>query len=316
MAAPDELRFQEFEEAAQLLSATPDATTPRAGEERPSHAAVTVGAEESEPADDTDTTELLRGQRQPRSFWTFEYYRGFFDVDTHQVLERIKGSVTPLPGKNFVRHHLRNNPDLYGPFWICATLVFAVAISGNLSHLTEKRASPNYRYSPQFHNVTIAATLIYCYAGLVPLALWGFLRWRQNHGSFAGAYSFLETVCVYGYSLSAYVPTAVLWLIPAAWLQWLLLAVAALLSASVLALTFWPLLRDDNRVTALAVVAAVVSLHALLAVGCKLYFFQRPPSAGPAPSPLHTTEGAEGLRSRAPQLPGTNVSLPGAHPAR
>ncbi|NWS64459.1 YIPF1 protein, partial [Chunga burmeisteri] len=238
--------------------------------------------------------QLLGGQRQPRSFWTFEYYQGFFDVDTHQVtvpvgaaagtgthrprlrlcrgprqvLERIKGSVTPLPGKNFVRHHLRNNPDLYGPFWICATLVFAVAISGNLSHLTEKRASPNYRYSPQFHNVTIAATLIYCYAGLVPLALWGFLRWRQNHGSFAGAYSFLETVCVYGYSLSAYVPTAVLWLIPAAWLQWLLLAVAALLSASVLALTFWPLLRDDNRVTALAVVAAVVSLHALLAVGC------------------------------------------------
>lgn len=55
--------------------------------------------------------------------------------------------------------------------------------------------------------VTIAATLIYCYAWLVPLALWGFLRWRQSHG--AGAYSFLETVCVYGYSLSAYIPTAV-----------------------------------------------------------------------------------------------------------
>lgn len=142
-----------------------------------------------------------------------------------------------------------------GPFWICATLVFALAVSGNLSHLTEKRASPTYHYSPQFHNgegpegagssptargggagppdgacptlapsrgpqpcpnplvscpptpVTIAATLIYCYAWLVPLALWGFLRWRQSHG--AGAYSFLETVCVYGYSLSAYVPTAV-----------------------------------------------------------------------------------------------------------
>lgn len=62
----------------------------------------------------------------------------------------------------------------------------------------------------------------------------------------------------------------VLWLIPAAWLQWLLLAVAALLSASVLALTFWPLVRADGRATALAVVAAVVSLHTLLAVGCKV----------------------------------------------
>ncbi|NXN73884.1 YIPF1 protein, partial [Himantopus himantopus] len=236
--------------------------------------------------------QLLGEQRRPQSFWTFEYYQTFFDVDTRQVtvpvgarcrqrrspprlrlcprprqvLERIRGSVTPLPGKNFVRHHLRNNPDLYGPFWICATLVFALAVSGNLSHLTEKRTSPTYRYSPQFHNVTIAATLIYCYAGLVPLALWGFLRWRQSRGP--GAYSFLETICVYGYSLSAYVPTAVLWLIPAAWLQWLLLAVAALLSASVLAITFWPLVRADGRATALAVVAAIVSLHALLAVGC------------------------------------------------
>ncbi|NWX49275.1 YIPF1 protein, partial [Steatornis caripensis] len=208
--------------------------------------------------------QLLGERRQPRSFWTFEYYQAFFDVDTQQVLERIKGSVTPLPGKNFVRHRLRNNPDLYGPFWICATLAFALAVSGNLSHLTEKGAAPAYRYSPQFHNVTIAATLIYCYAWLVPLALWGFLRWRQSPSTF----TLLETVCVYGYSLSAYIPAAVLWLIPAAWLQWLLLAVAALLSAAVLALTFWPLVRANGRATALAVVATVVSLHALLAVGC------------------------------------------------
>ncbi|NWI68023.1 YIPF1 protein, partial [Todus mexicanus] len=239
---------------------------------------------------------LLGARRQrPQSFWTFEYYQTFFDVDTQQVLERIKGSVTPLPGKNFVRHRLRDNPDLYGesravptpepgtgaggsavtpraavpgPFWICATLALAVAIAGNLSHLTEKRTSPGYRYSPQFHNVTVAATLVFCYAALVPLALWGFLRWRHSPGNAAGTYSFLETVCAYGYSLSAYVPAAVLWLIPAPWLQWLLLAVAALLSAAVLAITFWPPARADSRATALAVVAAVVSLHTLLAVGC------------------------------------------------
>lgn len=31
-----------------------------------------------------------------------------------QVLDRIKGSLLPRPGHNFVRHHLRNRPDLYG----------------------------------------------------------------------------------------------------------------------------------------------------------------------------------------------------------
>ncbi|KAM9214365.1 protein YIPF2 [Leptosomus discolor] len=315
MAAPDELRFDEFEAATELLAATPDAATPRAGEGRPSPSTtVAVGPDDGDPGDDGDTTELLGGQRWPRSFWTLEYYQAFFDVDTQQVLERIKGSVTPLPGKNFVRHRLRNNPDLYGPFWICATLAFALAVSGNLAHLPEKRAAPGYRYSPQFHHVTVAATLIYSYAGLVPLALWGFLRWRQSPG--AGAYSLLETLCAYGYSLSAYVPTAVLWLIPAAWLQWLLLAVATLLSAAVLALTFWPPARADGRATALAVVATVIALHALLAVGCKLYFFQRPPVAAAPASPPHATAGAEGLRSRVPQPPGTASALPGPHPAR
>lgn len=32
------------------------------------------------------------------------------------MLDRIKGSLLPLPGKNFVRHHLRNDPDLYGEY--------------------------------------------------------------------------------------------------------------------------------------------------------------------------------------------------------
>lgn len=31
-----------------------------------------------------------------------------------QVLDRVKGSVTPLPGRNFIKHYLRSNPDLYG----------------------------------------------------------------------------------------------------------------------------------------------------------------------------------------------------------
>lgn len=31
-----------------------------------------------------------------------------------QVLDRIKGLLLPRPGHNFVRHHLRNRPDLYG----------------------------------------------------------------------------------------------------------------------------------------------------------------------------------------------------------
>uniref|UniRef100_A0A8C6YX77 Protein YIPF n=1 Tax=Nothoprocta perdicaria TaxID=30464 RepID=A0A8C6YX77_NOTPE len=171
--------------------------------------------------------QLLAGQKQPRNFWSFDFYRSFFDVDTAQVLERIRGSV--LPGKNFVRHRLRNNPDLYGPFWICVTLALALAGGSHLSHVLG--TAPTSPSGSQIHKVTVAAALAFGYAGLAPLALWGFLRWQP--GSRPAPYSLLETVSAYGYSLAACVPAAVLWAIPAAWLQWLLLAPAALLPASV-----------------------------------------------------------------------------------
>lgn len=57
--------------------------------------------------------------------------------------------------------------------------------------------------------MSIAATVIYAYAWLVPLALWGFLLWRNSKVMNIVSYSFLEIVCVYGYSLFIYIPTAV-----------------------------------------------------------------------------------------------------------
>lgn len=57
--------------------------------------------------------------------------------------------------------------------------------------------------------VTVAGITIYCYAWLVPLALWGFLRWRKGIQERMGPYTYLETVCVYGYSLFVFIPTVV-----------------------------------------------------------------------------------------------------------
>lgn len=43
-----------------------------------------------------------------------------------------------------------------------------------------------------------------------------------------------------------------------------------LISGSVLVLTFWPVVRDDTKVMAVATVATIVVLHTLLAIGCKV----------------------------------------------
>ncbi|XP_041091655.1 protein YIPF2 [Polyodon spathula] len=274
MATPDDLQFEEFEEAAQLLSANPEAVTRSAldlsSTERVRRVRVNLSEEEGED----EEGELLSGQKQQPNFWSFDYYQSFFNIDTLQVLDRIKGSLLPLPGKNFVKHHLRNNPDLYGPFWICATLVFTVAISGNLSTFLLQMGDPKYHYRPQFHKVSVAGVSVFSYAWLVPLALWGFLQWRSSSNPSVTSYSFLETVCVYGYSLFIYIPTSILWIIPVDWLRWLLILLAMALSGSVLVLTFWPVIRDDTKPSSIATVTAILLLHALLAVGCKTYFFQ------------------------------------------
>ena len=67
-------------------------------------------------------------------------------------------------------------------------------------------------YSPALLNwfcdsvvVTLAAVAIFSYASLVPTALWGVLLWRKSNAG----YSFLEILCVYGYSLFIYIPISV-----------------------------------------------------------------------------------------------------------
>ncbi|XP_028972588.2 protein YIPF1 [Esox lucius] len=296
------LQFTEFDEADRALEDSRDATTIRIEDtdterhkpQKQRRSAPVMSFEEDPLAND-DQTELLSGQKKSAPFWTFEYYQTFFDVETHQVKERILGSLLPWPGKNFVRLYIHNNPDLYGPFWICATLVFVIAICGNISDFLVYLGNPQYKYVPEFRKVTIAATAIYSYAWLVPLFLWGVLVWRNSKVINMVSYSFLEIVCVYGYCLAIYIPAVVLWIIPNEAVRWLSIAVALFLSGSVLVLTFWPAVRDDQPRVAIAIMVAIVVLHTLLAVGCKAYFFKTLEVEQTAPVGIQTNSSLSSL---------------------
>lgn len=281
----DPFQFQEFEEAGSLLDANRDATTISIDDEdvksqRNKNAAGFNTYDDDEEEDAVgadDNAELLSGQKKSAPIWTFEYYQKLFDVETHNVKDRIIGSLLPWPGKNFIHVHLRRNPDLYGPFWICTTLVFVIAISGNISNFLVNLGKPHYRYTPEFGKVTIAATAIFSYAWLVPLAVWGLLLWRSNKIMNLVTYSFMEILCVYGYSLTVYIPAAILCIIPYEWLRWCSIMVALCLSGSVLMITFWPAVRDDNPKVFVAILVGIELLNALLAVGCTTYFFSKTP---------------------------------------
>jgi len=247
--------------------------------------------------DDDDKTDLLKEDKRTPSFWTFEYYQQYFDVDTHQVLHRILGSMIPNPKTNYLQQHIRPNPDLYGPFWICTTLVFTTAIAGNLANYFQS-IGHEYTWHYDFHKVTFAATAIYSYWWIIPTIIWGLLMWR---GSQAG-YTYLEMICVYGYSLAIYVPISILWTIQVSWLQWLLVLLGMGLSGAVLVITFWPAIRDDNKQFAILTVVLILLFHGLLAIGFVLYFFHVPADISdiiPAANGSDTTV-ASILASKAP----------------
>ncbi|KAL8572527.1 hypothetical protein ACOMHN_019566 [Nucella lapillus] len=249
-------------------------------------------AADSDEEDDGEKTEFLK-EKKNASFWTFEYYQQFFDVETMQVGGRILGSMIPRPGRNYLETHIRPNPDLYGPFWICTTLVFTTAIAGNLANYLQA-AGTNYHWAYDFHKVTFAATAIFSYWWVVPFILFGLLWLRGN----PERYTFLELICLYGYSLAIYIPISLLWVIPVSWLQWLLVVLGAVLSGSALLLAVWPAVRGDKKQVAMGAMVMIFLLHGALAMGFMLYFFHVPSQA-----PGNTT-------TLAPPTTNTTTTLP------
>jgi len=231
------------------------------------------------------------------NFMTLAFYRQFFDVSTSDVQERLLWSVTPRPAATaeFVRKRIRPNPDLYGPFWVCVTLIFSVAISGNVASYLQAAVSHDdsmkgFRWHYDFHKVTLAATAVFAYAWLVPAALY-MAMWAKaennggddnNEGTSTPSptqISFVELLCIYGYSLSIFIPVSVLWTIQISGLQWFLCGAAFLLSSGVLVFALWNNSVKDSGVRknfGFVLIAVVIALHLLLALGFMLYFFHVP----------------------------------------
>lgn len=223
---------------------------------------------------DNPLEEGIEQSSKKTPFWSLGFFQNLFDVDTDQVLNRLYGALVPFP-KSFLQHHVNGKPDLYGPFWICTTLVFSIAISGNLAnYLQAGAANENYHWKYDFHAVTLSATAIYSYAWIVPLGLWGVLKWMvpEEH-----RLSFLDLLCVYGYSLTIYIPVSVFWVIQLSWLQWLLALVGAGLSATVLITSIWPAISQIEARRYL-VLGVILVLHTVLAAGFMLYFFHASPT--------------------------------------
>lgn len=236
---------------------------------------------------DTNSTprqdEAIPSDVPKKSLWSVEYFQRFFDVDTVDVKNRIIGSLLPRKS-NLLKDEMKLRPDLYGPFWISVTLVFTIAISGNIANYLQHK-NIHYKWKYDFHLVSYAASTIFFYISLVPLTLWGLFKWSWKDSVEASeAPSALELICLYGYSLFIYIPASILWTIQISWLQWFLVLVATCLSGTVLLLTLSTSLNSSKHKLILGVI--ILGMHLMLAAGFMLFFFHVPQATFDHPQPV------------------------------
>lgn len=103
----------------------------------------------------------------------------------------------------------------------------------------------------------------------MPTFLYFYFRWYLQRNE----YAFLELLCIYGYSLTIFIPVSILWIIPIIWLQWLLTIMSSLISGSVLIVTFWSTVNASRKRFFALSMLALLFIHLLMAISIMLVFF-------------------------------------------
>ncbi|CAI9272649.1 unnamed protein product [Lactuca saligna] len=195
--------------------------------------------------------------------FTVAAYQPYFDVDTSDILERIKDSFFPFKGT--FSQKTATTPDLYGPFWICTTLIFASASIGTcVTYLARKLHHLEWDYD--IHLLTWSASVLYGYAVVVPIALYIILKY------FSAPLGLAQLLCLYGYSLFIFIPAVFLSIIPVEAIRWVVTGVAGFMSAMFVASNLKTHIVSAGEKW-FWIVAGIFLLQLALSIVLKLYLF-------------------------------------------
>lgn len=122
-----------------------------------------------------------------------DHYQEYFNVTTQDVLQRLLFSLIPFRSK--LVDAINNNPDIYGPFWIYATMIYLLGYAENM-HNYWTVGSKNFEYD--FKSVSTAFFVVYGVGFGVPLALAFLMKYVSET-----QLKFIEVQCIYGYAFSS-----------------------------------------------------------------------------------------------------------------
>ena len=200
-----------------------------------------------------------------RGWCSLALLQPYFDVDTRDVAGRLKLASLGVAGTGFLGS-LEGKTDLYGPFWVCTTLIFVTAVSGNFAAYLGR--DPDVQFFYDIDKVTYSAILFYGYIVLVPTVLYWVLRVNN------APTDLFDLVSLYGYSLFLYIPTAVVCIIPSTALRWVVILAAGALTSLFLARSLVGPLTVALGARGKVTMGVVALVNFSICFGLKLFFFK------------------------------------------
>mmetsp|Transcript_11289 Transcript_11289/g.31489 ORF Transcript_11289/g.31489 Transcript_11289/m.31489 type:complete len:289 (+) Transcript_11289:24-890(+) len=175
----------------------------------------------------TSDKQTLLGNQQssssaPRSWnpFSLSIIQPYFDIDTADILLRLRKSVS-ISNEMFFADDV-TKPDLYGPFWLCTTLILTMAVAGNMGAMFAFVPTTDQKvFLYNFSKLSVASTLLYGYIAVIPLIGWAVSKWVL-----AAPFGLIDLVCIYGYALTVLIPAAVICVIPLEIVRWLVMILA------------------------------------------------------------------------------------------
>jgi hypothetical protein len=205
------------------------------------------------------------------SCFTVAYYQPYFDVDTEMVKTRILRSFTAIrPSSRDFFELTKANADLFGPFWCCCTLIFAVGVFANFSSYLSFVPSMNQpKWYYDFTLMTGAAAFVFGFGFGVPLGMWLVAK------SLNLPLSLIQATCLFGYSMGIYIVATGLCMVPSDIFSWISVASAAFMSCSFVGLNLQTHFKDNGVAasSSSSFLGAVAIIQLVFAGILKFYFF-------------------------------------------
>ena len=141
---------------------------------------------------------------------TIPYWSQYFNINQKELFERFKACVNPT--STALKEKVHNKPDLYGPFWICTTLILTLVISESLFSvlvgLTRIGEKPKGGFSFDFKLVGLAMSVVYGAFSMFPML---FIAANKVFGSNVPV---IKSASIYGYSFLVFVVASLICIVP------------------------------------------------------------------------------------------------------